>query len=309
MDEHMRKILLALHGGPSAEGAARIAFLLHERTGAPVEAIGVVEPPLIVDYGFGPVYIPDAASDDDLEQEMRAEIVHQLARCGLGTVTLTMLHGPRVTSIASVAAARKASLVVVGLGPRRFVDRALGGETAIHLAQNVATPVLAVPAGMTELPHRVVAAVDFSTASLAATRFAVSLLRPCDAVELAHIGSAVHIGRLSLGPMPTRDATQRLASFAREIELPNGVEMTPLVLAGEPARVLLEHVAHAGGELIALGSHGYSPWQRLVLGSVSSRVLRLAECAVLIYQARCVTGAGPMDEWTTKAAAPLVSTV
>ena len=285
----MRKILLAIHGGPSAEGAAHVACLLSDRTGARVEAIGVVETPAMIDYGYGAGYIPDTASENEIEEEMHAEIVQQLARNGLGTTRLAMLQGHRIESIAGAARARKASLVVVGIGPHRFIDRALGGETAIHLAQSLATPVLAVPAGMTELPDQVVAAVDFSAASLAAARFAGSLLRPGGSLNLAHVGSAARIGGLVLGPTHVREATQRLAEFTKDVALPAGINLSSVVLPGEPARALLEHVAHVGAGLIALGSHGYTPWQRLVLGSVSSKVLRLAECAVLIYPARCVS--------------------
>ena len=284
----MRKILLALHGGPSAEGATRIAGLLSHRTGAHIEAVGVVEPPAIIDYGYGAGYIPDAASEDEIEEEMYSDIVQQLARCGLGTTMLTMLRGHRVESIASATSERRPSLVVVGIGPHRFVDRALGGETAIHLAQSLATPLLAVPADMSELPGQVIAAVDFSAASLAAARFAGSLLRAGDSLNLAHVGSGSRIGGLLLGPAQAREASRRLEEFSERCEAPPGVTLSAVVLPGDPARALLEQAAHVGARLIALGSHGYSPWQRLVLGSVSSTVLRLAECAVLIYPARCV---------------------
>lgn len=303
----MRKIVLALHGGPSAEGASRIAYLLSQRTGAHVEAVAVIETPPIIDYGYGAGYIPDTASENEVEEEMHAEIVQQLARCGLGTTPLTMLRGHRVESIASEASARRASVVVVGIGPHRFVDRALGGETAIHLAQSLATPVLAVPAGMTELPDHVVAAVDFSAASLAAARFAGSLLRAGDSLNLAHVGSAARIGGLVLGPTHVREATRHLEEFIEDVEVPAGVNLSSVVLPGEPARALLEQAAHVGAGLIALGSHGYSPWQRLVLGSVSSKVLRLAECAVLIYPARCVAEATRADEQRSGARVAAIS--
>ena len=303
----MRKILLALHGGPSAEGAARVACLLSRRTGAHVEAIAVVEPPPIIDYGYGAGYISDTASEDELEDEIHAEVVQQLARCGIGSTALIMRRGARIESIASAASARKASLIVVGIGPHRFVDRALGGETAIHLAQNVATPVLAVPAGMSELPHHVIAAVDFSAASLAATRFAATLLRDGDTLDLAHVAGAARVGGRALGSTRILEAGRRLDAFIKAVDVLPGVHLSSIVLTGEPPRALLEHAAHVDGALVALGSHGYSAWQRLVLGSVSSTVLRSAECAVLIYPARCVE-VRRADEQIPHAGASAIST-
>ena len=299
----MRKILLAVHGGSSAEGAARVACLLSQQTGARVEAVAVVETPPAIDYGYGAGYIPDTASENEIEEEMHAEVVQQLARNGLGTTPLTMLRGHRIESIIDAASARKANLVLVGIGPHRFIDRALGGETAIHLAQSLATPVLAIPAGMTELPDDVIAAVDFSAASLAAARFAASLLRPGHCLHLAHVDRAARIGALALGPTHVREANEELAEFNKDVDVPAGVYRSSVVLAGDPAHALLEHAAHIGAGLIALGSHGYSPWQRLVLGSVSSKVLRLAECAVLIYPSRCVAAADNAERQRAEATA------
>ncbi|HEX6965265.1 MAG TPA: universal stress protein, partial [Gemmatimonadaceae bacterium] len=37
-------------------------------------------------------------------------------------------------------------------------------------------------------------------------------------------------------------------------------------------------------DLIALGSHGYGMWKRFMLGSVASKVLRLATCSVLVVR-------------------------
>jgi len=284
----MTKILLALHGGPTSEGAVNVARLLSERTGAEIEAVAVLEPPPILDYGYGPVYIPDAATEEALEQELRAEVEQQLARCHLAAIKPSILHGPRTSSIAGAATARDANLIVIGIGPHQLSDRAVGGETALHVAQHALMPVLAVPAGMRDLPHRILAAADFSPASLWAARSALQLVTAGDTLELAYVGAAARIGGVVLGPHHTRDAHRRLGEFAAQVEMPSGVRKLTTIFAGEPARTLLAVARQTGADLIALGSHGYGPWQRLLLGSVSSRVLRVAQCAVLIYPARCV---------------------
>jgi nucleotide-binding universal stress UspA family protein len=284
----MTRILLALHGGPTSEGAVNVARSLRDRTGAEIEAVAVLEPPPILDYGYGPVYIPDAATEAMLEEELRAQVERQLARGDLTAIKPSILHGPRVSSIAGAATARHASLIVIGLGPHQLTDRALGGETALHLAQQASTPVLAVPAGMRCLPHRILAAADFSPSSLWAARTATTLITAGGILELAYVGAAARIGGVVLGPHHTRDAQRRLGEFAAEIQVPAGVRKLMTVFAGEPAPTLLDVASQTGADLIALGSHGYSPWQRLLLGSVSWKILRLAQCAVLIYPARCV---------------------
>jgi nucleotide-binding universal stress UspA family protein len=287
----MRKILLGLHGGASAEGAAHVARLLRERSGAAIEAVAVLEPLPIIDCGYGPVYVPDPATEEELEDQLRAGVEKQLTRCDLGGTNCSVLHGARTASIAGAAAARHADLIVVGIGPHHLTDRALGGETALHLAQHASIPVLAVPAAMRTLPQRILSAVDFSPASLAAARLAATLLTSGDTLELAHVGAAAQIGGIVLGSANTQEASRRMEAFAAEVPLSNGVQCVTRVFGGEPTRTLLQVAMETRADAIALGSHGYNVWQRVLVGSVSSTVLRLAQCAVLIYPARCVAPA------------------
>lgn len=289
----MKKILLALHGGPSADGAVHVAHLLRARTGASIEAVAVLEPLPAFDYGYAPAYVPDPATEDELEDQLHADVERQLVRCDLGGATLAVLRGPRASTILDRARSCAADLIVLGLGPHHFMDRALGGETALHLAQHASTPVLAVPPDARTLPHRILVAVDFSPASLAAARLAASLLTGGDTLALAHVGAAAQIGSIVMGPIKLSDAFHRVDEFAAELERPTGVLVTTDVLAGEPTRRLLDLAAETKADAIALGSHGYSLWQRVLLGSVSSKVLRLARCSVLIYPARCVVETAP----------------
>jgi nucleotide-binding universal stress UspA family protein len=58
------------------------------------------------------------------------------------------------------------------------------------------------------------------------------------------------------------------------------------VLVGSPQSVILEEADRWQADLIVVGSHGYGPWQRLVLGSVSQAVVLHAKCSVEVVR-RC----------------------
>lgn len=288
----MSHILLACHGGPSSEGAVRVANALSVRTGCDIEVIAVLPPPLPTDYGYGPVFIPDAQTEEVLEEKLLEDVQCQLARCGLGTPEVKVVIGTPAAAIAEQALTGGATLIVVGLGPHHFADRALGGETALQLAQIASTPVLAVPAGATALPRRIVAAVDYSPTSLAAARIAASFLTEGDSIELVHVAHEV-------GAEPTSmrgDPAVRLAELASTLERPAGVQTSTKTLEHDPARALLDYLQGTHAELIALGSHGYGIWKRLLMGSVASKVLRLAQCAVLVVPARCTIAGKPEGE-------------
>lgn len=287
----MPRILLAVHGSESAQGAARVAALLARRLSADLDTIAVFEPAPLLDYGFGPVIVPDAESDRRAQEELLGGVREQLGRCGVAPCVPRMLAGAPAPSIAAAADARDATLIVVGLGPHHLVDRALGGETALELVQLAAKPVLAVPSTATSLPSRVVAAVDFSPTSLRAARTAAALLGPGDALHLVHVRPGRAETRPGGGTESDADARRRLTALCEELGSAGGIDVTTSLEHGNPARALLDAVQRTHADLIALGSHGYGPWARLVLGSVASKVLRLASCAVLVVPARAVVRA------------------
>ena len=299
----MKNILLGLHGGATADGAVRVAQLYRARTGASVEAVAVLEPLPLIDCGYAPVYIPDPTTEDELAEILRGDCEKQLARCNLSDAKLSVSRGPRTATICDLAAARSASLIVVGIGPHHFSDRALGNETALHLAQQASTPVLAVPAETRSLPRHILVAVDFSPSSVAAARLATLLLTAGDTLELVHVSAAAQVGAIVVGPPQIREAERRMEALVNQLPVPVDMHLITQVLGGEPARTLLDVAQRNGADVIALGSHGYKLWQRVLLGSVSSRVLRLAPCAVLIYPSRCVVAAETSEDVAAAAGA------
>lgn len=283
----MSHILLGTHGGDTAVGAARIARLLSERVHAPLDVVAVLVPPPIIDAGYGAVFVPDDTTMREALQQLRTDANAQLRSCGwTGNVSTTCIEGPPVRSILDEAREHRSDLIVVGLGSHQFMDRALGGETALRLAQVSAVPVLAVPGTATELPHRVIAAIDFSDTSIEAAKLVASWLTAGDVLLLAHVAPPTPSrGRTATAARGSESAAPpRLPDVAKELAVPDGVTVTPIELAGDPARALLDLAEREHVELIALGSHGYGMWKRFLLGSVASKVLRLATCSVLVVR-------------------------
>jgi nucleotide-binding universal stress UspA family protein len=70
------------------------------------------------------------------------------------------------------------------------------------------------------------------------------------------------------------DARRHLAELGREAEV--------VAVPGAPADVLVEEADRRGADLIVVGRRGLNGAERLVMGSVSSKVARLARCSVLI---------------------------
>jgi nucleotide-binding universal stress UspA family protein len=83
------------------------------------------------------------------------------------------------------------------------------------------------------------------------------------------------------------NATRILDETAKRIESAfsdNNVTVATDVLFGTPESRIVETAEEMGCDLIIVGSHGYSRWERLLLGSVSNSVVQHAPCSVLVVR-------------------------
>ncbi len=283
MEEKMRGILIATHGGVSADGAVRVANDLAKKLGTTLSAFCVVEPLPIIDAGFGMPYVDSPELEEARRHALRAGVAAQLARCGV-TAPIRTTMGSAATEIAAAARSAGAEVIVLGIGPHGLLDRALGHETALQLVQGASTPVLAVAAGAVAAPGHVLMAMDFSPTSFLSARMIARWMRAGDTFHLVHVAhfrdNPVH------GELDREHATAALAreldAIVADLAIQDGVVVRTTVVVGEPAQMVLELADREGADLVATGSHGYGIWKRLTLGSVASKILRLSSQSVLV---------------------------
>ncbi len=79
---------------------------------------------------------------------------------------------------------------------------------------------------------------------------------------------------------------QRIANVFNKLDRGGQVNMLVHVRIGDPLKVILTLAREVGAHLIVLGSHGRTGAKRLLLGSVSERVVREALCPVLVTRER-----------------------
>jgi nucleotide-binding universal stress UspA family protein len=76
-----------------------------------------------------------------------------------------------------------------------------------------------------------------------------------------------------------KDAVERIESGKA-----SGIEIITKIISGSAGEVILDEAERWDADLIVLGSHGYSGWQRFLLGSVSHAVATHAHCSVEIVR-------------------------
>lgn len=129
--------------------------------------------------------------------------------------------------------------------------------------------------------------VDFSERANQAVRFAVPVAeRFHSEIILLHVLPPYReFGAMELASAMTdilaarrTDAEQRIAGFLREELAPHRVRR--LLLDGDPAREIVDCARREEAGLIVMPTHGYGPFRRLLLGSVTAKVLHDADCPV-----------------------------
>ena len=283
-------ILIATDGSRDSDGAVRVGLALARRDARPVTMLSVVEPL--------PVYELDAIAAVDVDQltsvtfESRETAIHaQHLRThpGLPDWPYRIEIGNRVDTIASKAEGHDASLIILGLGDHGLAARLFRRETALRVIRSATIPVLAVPMYGWGVPRSVVAAIDFTQSSIDAARAALELLGGDGTLYLAHVTPRLPIPQgdpRSWDEVASTGILPRLETIVQQLDVPPSVQVDYVTLRGDPAHELMAFAAEFNVDVVAAGAHGRSALGRLVLGSVSSKLVRTAQCSVLVAPPR-----------------------
>jgi len=190
----------------------------------------------------------------------------------------------------------RAELIVLGARGLGGLERVLLGSVSLGIARDAPCAVMIVK-GTARRLQRAVVGLDGSDSSRAALRFFAGLpLVPDTEVLLVGVAEKIYFPRsapaLIAEPLLATIAQIEAEEKARKQEclveaerLLKGTTRVQLEsVVGEPADEILRAAATSRAQLIVLGSRGLGGVQRVMLGSVSERVLLQAECAVLIVK-------------------------
>lgn len=141
---------------------------------------------------------------------------------------------------------------------------------------------------MSWLPRKtILVPTDFSDSSVEAIRTALELVDNPENVHVLHVLSEIeHTAPAVLfGDFDDASRKQKAGKFLSEfIHRHELAGLTELVRVGNPGIEISDYAEESGAELIVMPSHGRHGLHRVLLGSVAERVLRHAECPVLVLR-------------------------
>jgi nucleotide-binding universal stress UspA family protein len=301
------RLLVPLDFSGASDAALRRALDLARRTGAEVHCLHVVP-------GFEPAFDGDFAAlpadERAFYQRVWAHAEAQLdarlekARAQGVLLKRVLSYGLPSGVVLEYAAAQGVDLIVMGTHGRRGVRRFFLGSVAGEVLRRADVPVMVVPerAGARPLLH-VLAPTDFSPVSRLALPVAaavadlygarLSLLNVLEPMPLL-VGLAGLATIADLLPDLRPEAERDLAALTRS----GGPALARAgchVVEGRAAEAVTGFAAAHGVDLVVMAKHGLHGVDRLLLGSVTERVVRTAPCAVLAL---------PVDEAETAADRP-----
>jgi nucleotide-binding universal stress UspA family protein len=288
------RILLATDGSKDARAAT--AFL-KELSPAPSTTVRIV----------AVITVPDIALDASPAREFKravrdeAQAFVEAARATLAprgfTIESEVVVGDPRQQIVTLAEKWAADLIVVGARGVGAIKRFLLGSVSQAVAHHAHCPVLVVKGQPRKLAN-VLVGMDGSDDSFRAVRFLQLLCLPrqtkvrlLSVVErLRYPTTAPGMLRGQLVKMLKELEAERRAELDKVLEraathLEDRItRVTKTTPAGNPADEILAIADAFDADLIVVGARGMRGVARLLLGSVSERVLRHARCPVLIVK-------------------------
>ncbi|MCP4171739.1 MAG: universal stress protein [Fuerstiella sp.] len=140
---------------------------------------------------------------------------------------------------------------------------------------------------MTYSTSKIVVPIDFSGESRHAIARAVNIAGDASRLHLVHVllpldtvSPGVLLGDVS-DDSRRKTVTEKLNTLAAEH---GAAEAAVSVLLGTPGMEIADYAKDQDADLIVIPSHGYHGIKRMFLGSVAERVIRHAECSVLVLR-------------------------
>lgn len=143
-------------------------------------------------------------------------------------------------------------------------------------------------------PKKILVPVDFSECSRDALEVAIGWARPFESsITVLHAWQTPHFVSpdlmVSLPNEPGtpfvdymgNEARAALESFLSRVHQPEEVEITQRLEIGEAAEVIQQVLDEGRHHLVVMGTHGRRGLERLLMGSVAERTIRMSPVPVL----------------------------
>ena len=268
----MEKLLLASDRSEFSEGAIREAIKLAKTCSSKLYIISVAETPDIRAYNY-----PLAAFEKlEILTKQHLESLKEMAEKEGLVCEIIERRGPEAYRyIVDEAAKNNVEMIIMGRRGRTGITRVMMGSVTANVIGDAPCKVLVVPRFARISLQKILVPTDGSIFSDLASREAISIAKRVR-------GSLIVLSVAKKDEnLPVAEAS---VGMVKEIAEKEGIKVEALTLLGNPHEVIVYTAENKSVGLIVIGSHGRSGIERLLMGSVTERLIGHAGCPVLVVK-------------------------
>jgi nucleotide-binding universal stress UspA family protein len=279
-----RKILVAFDGSESSVNALLQAFTL-----ACDEKCWITVATIVPSYegdldltGVKDIHESFRRTGEDILSKARA--VAEKEKAMIRTVLDEGLPFERLIDIAEE---ENAGIIIMGRRGMSRIERVFVGSVAARVIGSSMRDVLVVPENSRIEWKNILLATDGSRYSRIAAdkaiEFAKTYSKKLDVISIVDVPSEFY----AEAPKAVEDLIKKAKKFVEEIKVKSdaaGNVTSTFVGEGEAYRVLTDFAKEKDTDVIVMGSHGRTGFRKLLMGSVTEKVIGYAPCPVLVVK-------------------------
>jgi hypothetical protein len=268
----IEKLMVATDGSQYSESAIREAIHLAKICSSNLIAVSVVKTNLEFDS-----VLPQFVEKAEQEAIKHLESVKaQAAKEGVNCMTIVSLSEEPYQDIVNHASKNNVDMIIMGTHGRTDMKRLMMGSVTALVIGHAPCKVLVLPLNARVECRNVLIATDGSKYSEAAASEALGIAKRC--------GSSLIVISVASSDAEIASAKDNVNKVSEAAEK-ECVKTTSVVTTGKPYEAILKTSKKENADFIIVGSHGRTGLARLLMGSVTERVIGHAETAVLVVKA------------------------
>ncbi|MCS7150587.1 MAG: universal stress protein [Caldimicrobium sp.] len=271
VDLKVCKIILATDGSEFSLGAEEVALNLAKLCQAKLIITHVLY--------YNPEYLSIAADEVDVQKAKAKEVIERVKEEALQNEievdTKVVLAEAIEDGVITAAEEEKADLIVMGRRGIRGLSRHFIGSATLGVIDKAPCPVLIVPKNALFKGKAILAAIDGSDPAQRALILAYQMAKRINLpVYVLSVAKNIH------------EKAKAEEVLNKALELAENFELKPktTVHFGPAERIILEVAKQREADFIVMGKRGLKGLSKLLLGSVSEKVVASADRGVIIVR-------------------------
>jgi nucleotide-binding universal stress UspA family protein len=279
-----RKILVAIDGSESSKNALRQAIKLAKIDGCWITVVSVI-PSYTGDLSA--TFIGDIRKAMADPYEKALSEAQDIAKSENALIKTVFEEGEIYERIIDLAEAENCNLIVLGRKGLSKIERAFMGSVTARVIGLSQRDVLVVPENTTIGWKTIFLNTDGSKYSEAATESAINFAKfhGGDLMVLSVVEVTEEF--IARAPGMLEELIKKAKGFVEDVRKKaeeSNIKTTTFVREGEAYKVITDLAKEQKADIIFMGSHGRTGLKRLLMGSVTAKVIGYAPCPVLVVK-------------------------